>query len=97
MTAKITKRQADAVLTLVRKQFAGWLNEGDEGPKLIPDFDWSGTGPGPAIVWEEGPFEWVFLVQGGEDEFGFTLPERTAPAGTFLEPITGWALGIYPT
>lgn len=38
----------------------------------------------------EGAYEWPFNFT--EAEFA----KRTAPSDMFLEPITGWCLGVYP-
>ena len=104
---RVTQKQAERVLAAVHTRFRPYVEEG-YGPKLIMEFDFSGA-PRPAIVWEDGPFEWAHLASsGGVDEGMASLARnagiRTAPpeqdpvkvAGLFLEPITSWALGIYP-
>jgi hypothetical protein len=54
------------------------------GPVLCRDFEgWYSTSRW-AIVWEGGPYEWVVPV---------SFNVRTA---VFLEPINGFALGLYP-
>ena len=79
---KVTKAQAISVHKQICKEY-GWALDDKHGPKLIMDFDWLGYGGQPHIVWEEGPFEWA-------------LKFRTAKVNVFLEPMTNWALGIYP-
>lgn len=100
--AKVVVRKADAdkVLAAVRRQFAGWIEPGDpaSGPTLVKDFDWD-CGVAPyAVVWEGGPYEWPMLAgEGGVDEeFGFKIKAVEFPKTVFVEPYTGWALGIYP-
>lgn len=102
MTQKVTKRQAEKVLALVRKQFAPWVKGTGTGPVLVKNWDWR-SGPAPyAIVWEEGAYEWAHLSTGGgrDEEFGFRIDpiteEQQRAMGVFLEPYTSWALGIYP-
>lgn len=91
------KRDADKVLRLVRDRFKGWFDGPEDGPELRKDWDFLGTGPTPyAIVWEGGPYDWAMLATGGgRGEFGFEV-EPVKVDGVFLEPITGWALGVYP-
>lgn len=97
---RVTEREAQAVLREVRKQFAPYfeavtLDSGavlaaTEGPTLMMEFDWTGTGPCPAIVWEGGPYEWVYQFTEAQFE------KRMIGKRVFIEPITGWALGMYP-
>lgn len=86
------------VLAAVRKQCTGAILESDEGPKLVMDFDRLGNGAHPAIVWEEGPYEWTYLFPYGgiEEEFGTRVPDvsKMLPVGVFCEPDTAWALSI---
>ena len=99
--AKVTKRQAERVLSLLKKQTAPWLDddyvEGD--PKLIMDWDWFGTGPVPSIVWEGGPYAWPqYFPRGGiEEEFGFNLPDVSGriPAEVRVEAATHFAVSLY--
>lgn len=109
MTVAVKKRDADKVLAAIRRQFAGWIEPGqpEQGPKLVKDFDWYGGAP-YAIVWEEGPYEWTFTAgEGGIDEEMTSLAREFDPKAVvktkavkfpdtvFVEPVTGWALGIY--
>lgn len=110
---KVTEKQAQRVLAAVREQCAGWIDpeQPDTGPKLVMDFDWMGTGSSPAIVWEEGPFEWTYrFPEGGIDEELTGLAREFTPdaivktkdvsdkipSGVWTEACTAWALSIYP-
>lgn len=110
---KVTEKQAQRVLAAVREQCAGWLDpdKPDTGPKLVMDFDWTGTGARPAIVWEGGPFEWTYqFPYGGVDEEATGLLQEFKPGGrierkdvsgkipkgVWTEACTAWALSIYP-
>jgi hypothetical protein len=71
---QVTKRQAEQVLAHVKRTFRPYCEAGGDGPSLRMDFDWSGAGARPAIVWEGGPFEWAYLAaSGGVDEEMTTL------------------------
>lgn len=99
MTTKVTKRQAEKVLASIKRQWKTYLDAGYEPPVLIMDWDWFGDGGGrPAIIWEGGPFEWALFANfGGKDEFGFDVAEADYDRDeVFVEPLTTWALGIYP-
>lgn len=96
-----TKAQATKVLNALRRQCAAWIDEGDTGPELKRDWDWTGSGD-PArwsIVWEEGPFQWSYLFPfgGRDEEFGFKLADVSdaVPEGFFVEAITSWAVALY--
>lgn len=101
MTTKtrVTKAQAEAVLTAVKEQFAPWV-EADpyNAPVLIMDWDWTGYGPTPSIIWEGGPFEWAHLFPHGgpDEEFGGTIGAVKMPKGVWTECATSWALHVYP-
>lgn len=92
--AKVTSSRAQKVLEAVRAAFG--VQDGEDGPVLTMSWDWAGSGSSPAIVWEGGPYDWAILASGGgRDEWGIEhQPVRVS--GVFLEPVTGWALGIYP-
>lgn len=85
-TVKPTKAQALAVLKLVRDKY-GISPTSEYGPELRMDFDWFGHGGWPTIVWEGGPYDWAV-------DCSFEVLED-CPRGVWLEPATGWALGIY--
>ena len=106
MTVQVKKRDADKVLAAIKRQFAGWIEPGhpETGPQLVKDYDWLGDdwlgdGGAPyAVLWESGPYEWTYLAgEGGiEEEFGFKIKAVEFPEAVFVEPITHFALGIYP-
>lgn len=73
---KATKAQCERVLTKVDAQFG-------PGAKLVMDFDWFGDGPNPAIVWEEGPYEWAIMLDWWDDN------------EVWCEPGTSWFVNIY--
>lgn len=81
--------------TLVKNWEWGW--------NYSRTYDW-------AIIWEEGPYEWTYrFPEGGVDEeltyelrtivpdaAPLTTNAATLPDGVWTEPITGWAIAIYP-
>lgn len=104
MAVKVRKADAVKVLAAVKKAFAGALPANDPdnlyGPKLVKDWDWTGSGPAPyAIIWEGGPYDWaVYFPYGGIDpEFGSKIADVSSevPKDVFCEAVTGWALGLY--
>jgi hypothetical protein len=72
-----------------------WGKSFPEGtPKPVAIRDWDGPGR-HAVVWEEGPYEWTTLTEGGRDEeFGFTWKPIPAPKGHYLEALTYYAVSI---
>lgn len=63
-----------------------------EGPELRLDFEpWWGGAAHPAIILEGGPHDWTiacsYEVQQALDAKGIKV---------FVEPATGWALGLFP-
>lgn len=96
-----TKRQAEKVLTAVKKAFAPWLDKDGNGPVLKENWDWFGHGNPTrwSIVWEEGPYQWTYLFPfgGRDEEFGFKIADVSdaIPAGFYAEAETGWAIGLY--
>ena len=93
----LTKRQATAALRAVcaylgvaptdleaHTQGDGTQWHVSGAPTLVRDWDYAGARW--SIVWEEGPYDWAVLASG----------EGLRTPGTFLEPINGWALGLYP-
>jgi hypothetical protein len=65
-------------------------------PVLVRDYEGWSTTTRWAIVWEEGPYEWVHYLDGGiEEEFGFDLKPVKTPAGVFVEPIQSFSVGLY--
>jgi hypothetical protein len=94
-----TKAEATKVLTAVKRAFKPWL-DGNDGPTLIENWDWTGTGGTRwSVVWEEGPYEWAYLFPFGgiDEEFGFRVADVSSaiPAGFYSEAITSWAIGLY--
>lgn len=75
MTDKVSRAKAEAVLEAVKAQHAAFLSPmtidgvtypplyGD--PTLVEDYD---DRPGWAILWECGPDEWAFTIDGGTGE-----------------------------
>lgn len=79
-----TKAQAKKVLTHICTLY-GVTRDDKNGPKIVLKWDWRGDGnKAPAIVWEEGPHEWAL------NYFDFDL------ADCWTEPMTTWALMVYP-
>jgi hypothetical protein len=64
----ITKRQADAAANAIGKAF-GYA----EGPKVFDRGDYGGREGYYMVSWEEGPYEWPYLVHGGFDEELFSM------------------------
>jgi hypothetical protein len=109
--AQITQAQAEKVLELVKARFSAWIDNDEYGPKLVKGWTGYDTAADYAILWEEGAYEWTLgLNDVTEEEYGmaaelaaefgieYTSKVRTQVTvpGTYLEPITSWALGIYP-
>jgi hypothetical protein len=99
-TKTITRKDAEKVLAAILEQHAWAKEPGFDQPIIVEDWAWDG-GPAPfAIVWEGGAFEWTYLFPyGGIDaEFGTKTKDVSSkiPADIYVEPITSWALGIYP-
>jgi hypothetical protein len=66
-------------------------------PALVRDYGSWSTTTDWAIVWEEGPYEWVHYLDGGiEEEFGIHLKPVPMPKGIFAEAIESFSLGLYP-
>lgn len=100
---RVTKAEAEKVLSAVKRAFPAWARgKGAVGPKLVKDWNWGFTYSHDydwAIVWEEGsPYNWTYLFPHGgtDEEFGGRHPAVTLPDGVWVEPVTGWAIAIYP-
>ncbi len=68
-------------------------------PKLVENFEWTRGHVAPfAIVWEEGPYEWVYsaFYGGTDEEFGTTIKSVETIPGVASEAYTSWALALYP-
>ena len=71
---KATRREAEAVLTALKRSY-GWTPATDADwhdaygdPELVENWDWGWTTVNTyrwAIVWEGGPYEWTYLFPGG--------------------------------
>lgn len=98
----VTKADATKVLNALKRQQRAYIGAGYTPPVLVRDWDWMGTGHAArwSIVWEEGPFEWAHLFPHGgiEEEFGFKIEDvsERMPSGVFAEPITSWAVAVWP-
>lgn len=99
----VKKKDALKVLAQVKARYKGWGSV----PTLVKDWDWYGGAP-YAIVWEEGPYDWAIAATSGDyDEVDYlaaevtgSLPKPKPPIGVegvFVEPITSWSLGVYPS
>lgn len=82
-TKNATKRQAEAILQLVKREF--W-QAGYNPPTLNMTWGWSGR-PTPTILWEEGPCDWAIEV--------LSVCFNEQPANVWCEPYSGWALAVY--
>lgn len=99
---RVTKADATKVLNQVKRVFH--VGKADAQPTLDRrgDGNWQ-------ILWEEGPYEWVYRFPfGGLDEEmtammqGFKpgalaiTAEARIPNGVFVEAINHYSVGIYP-
>lgn len=96
----VTKRQAQQAFNQIVDQFKVFIDD-EVYPVLIENWDYLDSGPTRwAVVWEGGPYEWALLAERGGKMIDYhPSPEIPAakhwPAGTFAEPVTSWAVGIY--
>lgn len=99
--ARVTKRQAEAALNAVRRQFRSYLEPFDGYGPMCPEptlnMDWDGH---VAILWEDGPSEWAHraTVGGSSEEDRCLLAAANVEFGTSVavredEPIT-WPKGV---
>lgn len=91
-TDTVTREQAEQTLAAIKGQYAAYfepitnddgkvLVEASPEPTLLADFD----GRDWTIVWEEGPDEWVYTLDGGSSEEDRVLmAEASAEFGTDL-------------
>jgi hypothetical protein len=96
MSKNITKAQAVAAYRRVCKQFDETPHDAvvEQGsgswpdvPVLVRDFSgYSGGLSRWAVCWESGPFEWALADRA----------KVADSAAVFAEPITSYALGLYP-
>ncbi len=99
MTKKATKAEATKVLNALKKQCRAWLDAGCEGPTLVKrEFEYS-QGTGWQIIWEGGPYDWVynFPFGGVEEEFGFRLEDVSDrfDDGVWVEAQNNWSVVIW--
>lgn len=74
-----------------RNSMWGGSKEDDKryGPTVRSDFDWfSDDREDWAISWEEGPYDWPFLIDSAIQDY---LKEQ----GLFIEPVNNWSAAIY--
>lgn len=90
----ISKALAEATLDAVKAQHATYLNphtiDGTVYPALYdpPVLVWDYTDSGaPAIVWEDGPDEWAYRIDGSpSDEDRSLYAEASAEFGVAVRP-----------
>lgn len=80
----VTRSVAERALAAITRKFAADIEDG-AAPVLVEAWGWSQDSDHWAILWEEGPYEWALDAWDGQPV-----------EGVFLEPITSWALGVYP-
>jgi len=98
MTTKVSRKDLEKVLAALIAQIP-WAADKVHGPFISEHWDW-GVYDGPAIVWEDGPYGWVYLFPHGgtDEEFGVRRPDVSdqLPAGIYIEAINDWALSVAP-
>lgn len=82
--ASVSRADAETIQGRVEKRYGAGDGTGWDGPKLLEDWDWVGDPAPYSLVWEEGPDDWAF-------------EDWDAGLNVYVEPITSWALGIYPS
>lgn len=85
----IQKKKAEQVLEAVKDwavQEHDWQPEWKQPWLAEPGHETSSW----AVSWEEGPYDWPFLFS----EAAYLHPTLRVP-GTFIEPVNGFALGVY--
>ena len=93
----VTRAKAEAVLRSVAKAFPDCS---ESSPELVKD--WAGNA-GWAIVWEDGPYEWVFQYSemsagyaATDAEFGFSRKPVKPIKGVYTEPFYSFVMMVYP-
>lgn len=88
MARKLTRKQAEAIMTELRTVYTGYLTGWDGGDlALVQDWQYPNEPRDWAIVWEEGPTGWAYE---------FCKHYNAQPGAHFTEPYSGWALCLYP-
>lgn len=82
---KITRKQAEAV----RDEVAKFLGV-EPDALFLADHHHEGLQPGSWSLALEGSYDWPSLFT--EAQFG----SRTVSDAVFIEPLSGWGLGIHP-
>lgn len=93
MSSKITKAKATAAFEAIKSRFAEYVDNGWEPPVLMEDFDGSGW----TVMWEEGPDEWVYSLDGGVSEADAAMyADASAEFGVKVDPAPRAAV-VMPT
>ena len=80
-----TKREAEKVLSAVRRRYRGYYDRPQDGPTLMQDWSlWSAAAPRWSVVWEMGPYDWA--VEWSPDD---------TPEGLWTEAQCSFALAVY--
>lgn len=86
----ITRKQAQAVLSALRENYADYLFPGEDGPQLVEKWEApSGRIVRWVVLWEEGPDEWVFQIEDKDTMSSW-------PEGVWSEPYNSYVLALYP-
>ena len=104
-TQRVTSAQANDILSQVKYRFRVYSRATGSTPKLVRNYEpyWGGGSIPYAILWEDGPTEWVCQALWGEpdpellaDDIRLTVPPLVPPLGTWLEAGTSFILCIFP-
>jgi hypothetical protein len=104
---RVSKRQAESAARAVGRAFGA---EEGYGPKLLDRAEYGDGSKGWMISWEEGPYEWPYLIHGGFNEeiyslaaeFGKEKARQIAqqapvkfPKDVFAEAINHYSIALY--
>lgn len=104
---RVSKRQADSAARAIGKAFGA---EAGYGPKVFDRAEYGDGSKGWIVSWEEGPFEWPYLIHGGFNEevyslaveFGKDKARKLAhqepvkfPKGVVAEAINHYSVALY--
>jgi len=106
-TTRVTRAEALAVLSAVKKQFRPYLAKNDQ-PVLIRDWSWVDA-PNYSVIWEGGPYDWAINFGHADVDEEMTALRRAddpaapvarfapveVPATVYTEPYSGYALCIW--